>query len=512
MKTLGQAKGEASMTSQTQVRPRSGVRVSDDLRRKVISLTAPNRAGSVPLPSNIGRPGMVLMSDSHGAISACLELYGALPSSVKYRIDLGDKVDRGPDPIGMNFLLQTLRVRRLIGNHDAMWLAAGLGIPSQSIELVRWLMRYNEIDFLASELGVSLTPLWNYAEKYFPAGSHRIDVKSKTSPNMEAAATYLKIIAEAKVRFPEHKDTLLNDSDMRVRNALFFRDGASRLTSGESDVFLRLTGGEKLSNDDAAYFYRLVGGQGSLNDEAQSVVDHFTKEFIGNIAFYNFVKWMVGDGDVYVRFRADQGYPCDIIATHATIPLDENFELSPFLGLKGRDMMKGIKIRIQLAMEAWRQLIEGGSDMMMDMHKETIHSLALLPWTAGSPIYGRQMQTAARAVLPEGSGLWREDKERFFTHFEKLGHWEETLKARQVIAASFGIADPNNFIIVRGHEPSPDGLFQVLAGGAVINIDGGLAPKYGGRGGAMVFGSAGAAWLQYPGLQYTPVPIPGGKM
>src|SRR3989338_3812226 len=63
-------------------------------------------------------------------------------------------------------------------------------------------------------------------------------------------------------------------------------------------------------------------------------------------------------------------------------------------------------------------------------------------------------------------------------------------------------------LFVRGHEPSKDGMFQVFAGGTVINIDGGMAEKYGGKGGALVMGSAGAAWLAYPSMNYTRVPLP----
>ncbi|MBI5700240.1 fructose-bisphosphatase class III [Candidatus Saganbacteria bacterium] len=102
-----------------------------------------------------------------------------------------------------------------------------------------------------------------------------------------------------------------------------------------------------------------------------------------------------------------------------------------------------------------------------------------------------------------------EPKEPFFSVFEKAGDDQALARARRNIAQSFGFPDPNNFVIIRGHEPSKDGMAQVLAGGTVINIDGGMAPKYGGRGGALVMGSEGAAWLSYPGLAYTRVPLPG---
>ncbi|MBI5700238.1 fructose-bisphosphatase class III [Candidatus Saganbacteria bacterium] len=142
--------------------------VGPDIQARARALTAQNRQGTVPLPGYIGRPGMVMISDSHGAVGTYLDLFEALPSSIKFRIDLGDKVDRGPSPVEMSYVLQTLGVRRVLGNHDAMWVAAGMGIESQAIELVRWLMRYNEVDFLTTTLGVNMKPLTDYAEKNFP--------------------------------------------------------------------------------------------------------------------------------------------------------------------------------------------------------------------------------------------------------------------------------------------------------------------------------------------------------
>ncbi|MCX5749586.1 MAG: fructose-bisphosphatase class III [Candidatus Saganbacteria bacterium] len=486
----------------------SRIKIDPQLIRRAIALTLPNRPGTIPLPGYIGRPGMVLMSDSHGEIESVLSISAALPSSIRFAIDLGDKVDHGPDPIGTNFVLQTMRIKRVLGNHDGMWIDAGLGIPSQSIELIRWLMRYNEIKFLTSDLGIILNPLKDYAEKYFPAGSHRIETKSKESPVMEAAATYLKIIAEAPIRFPEHAGTRLNESDLRVRRALFFKSGFDALRGPEKEIFGRLTGPERLLKADSDYFYRLIGGLKTFTEEEQTVMDHCASEFRNNEVFYDFVRWMVGEGDIHLTFRPYQGYPCGIIATHATIPLDENGDFKPFFGKTGRAVMLEIKERIQIAMEAWRHVVQHGDTTMMELHQEKINSLAYLPWTAGSPIYGRQMQTAARAVLPESSGTWEEPKEPFFTHFEKYTEPQDTDKTRRLIAGSFGIPDHNNFVIVRGHEPSKDGSFQVLAGGFVINIDGGLAAKYGRKGGALVFGDRGAAWLSYPGLEYSRVPLP----
>lgn len=505
------------------IRMLTETRIPTTIRKRIVALTGPERVSPVSMPSYIGVPRLVIMSDTHGEIESVLNLYEALPSGLQH-IDLGDKVDRGPDPLAMNHLLQTLQVKRTLGNHDAMWLGAGLGIKSLGIELVRWLMRYNEVEFLTAkdQMGIDVKPLRNYADKYFQVGSHRIDIKSEVSKNMEAAATYLKIIAEAATRFPEHKDTILTESDLRVRRALFFTDAIKDLDDTERDRFLALTADSVLSKENSDYFYRLMGGLKTLTNEEETVVNSLTAQFENNSNFYYFVKWMVGQGDIYFTYRANirsskLNYPCDIIATHALIPIDENGNLKQVYGEYGHDALKKIKRSIEKGMEAWRHIVDLDDRTMMEMHqKEIFPIIADLPWGVNSPVYGRQMQTAARAVLNEASGLWEEDKEPFYTHFEKNNNTEMSQIARINIARSFNV-NPDNFVIVHGHEPTYNakkddpnmpGMFKIFAGGTVINIDAGMAKNYGGKGGALVFGTEGAAWLSYPALEFSRVPLP----
>ncbi|MCX5751569.1 MAG: fructose-bisphosphatase class III [Candidatus Saganbacteria bacterium] len=481
---------------------------SEVFMERVVALTKTRRTGKVAIPDYVGTPGMVLVSDSHGEVERYACLYEALPSTVKYAYDLGDKVDRGPNPVETMYLLQTLEVQRGLGNHDAMWLAAGLGVPAQAIELVRWLMRYNEVNFLTSGFGIDLRPLQRYAEKYFPSGTHRIEVKSTISPSLEAAATYLKIITEATVRFPEHEETILNESEIRIRQALFFNDAEKALAPGELEVFKRLVSGNALSAEDRILFYRLMGGVRELNEAEEGIVKHVAGEFLRNYPYFNFVKWMIGEGDLYFTFRERQGYPCDILATHALIPIDEHGELLPIAGKVGRECFLDLKRKIKLGIESWRQYLDYGSTLMLDMHRATIDTLGMLPWDKSSPVYGREMATAARALLPEGSGLWKEPEVPFFTVFEKAADPAMLARAKVNIAKSFEFQNPDNFVIVRGHKPSKDGKFQVLAGGTVINIDGGMAANYGGKSGAIVFGSKGAAWLDANTMTFTRVQLP----
>lgn len=484
--------------------------IDPSFRARAVELTRSDREGEIPVPDYIGNPGLVVISDPHAETGTYCKLYKALPGGIENCVDLGDKVDRGPNPLEMNYILQTLGAKRILGNHDAMWLAAGLGIKALAIELVRWLMRYDEINFLTSVMGIDLGPLREYTDKYFRTGSHRIAVKSKQFPEMEAAATYLKIIEEAYQRFPRHKDANLNDSEQRMRAALFFTAAREELTGPEIEIFERLTGDAPLGNTDADYFYRLMGGARTQSEEGRRIVDHFASEFLNNYSYYRFISWMVGEGDLFFSLDETSGFSCSFILTHAHIPIDESGELKELYGYKGKRALMEIKRRILAGMEAWRQQLEHDDSTLLEMHKSDIDSLGTLAWDVNSPLYGRQMQTAARAVLKKSTGTWHEQEEPFFTHFEKNIEPAMVAKARMNIADSFDVKDPDNYAILRGHKPSKDGMFQLFAGGTVINVDGGMAENYGGRGGAFVAGPAGAGWLSYPDLKFTRVPLPGG--
>jgi fructose-1,6-bisphosphatase III len=457
-------------------------------RNRFIALHMRQRTNPKPLPPDLGQKLALVATDAHGEVERYLSGLESLPV-FPLHIDLGDKLDRGPEPLAANQLLEITnpQARRLIGNHDAMWIGAGLGIQRLAIELVRWLMRYNEQDFLINEMGIDLSPLREYAEKNFQDA--RGHYKAKLSKPMEAAATYLKIIAEAFYRFPEMRDVELTESDLKVRWALFHSEGYHALSVGERDIFSRLTGEAKLSESDTEYFYSLMGGIRQFTSEEKVVVDHFADAFQRSHAYYQLIECMVGHPRVYSTMRMREGAPVDMLFTHAGIPVDKEGNLAKYNGRKGKEAFDAIENDYRVAMTAWRWAVETGDRVLLEKDAQVIDRLGDLPWGAESPLYLREMQTAARAVLEKASGLYAEPEGAFFTDWVGSTNSKFVHRVCRGIGSSFGL-DPRRLLVVHGHKPNKvDGKFIVTAGGHDLNIDAGAAENYGGRGGFLLVGT-----------------------
>lgn len=490
------------------VRPgteRAAMTMPEKYRQRFVDLHRGVRTSPLALPRELGQPLVLVGTDAHGEVDRYLTGMEKLPV-FPWHIDLGDKLDRGPEPLAANHMLEVANppVHRLVGNHDAMWVGAGLGIPRLAIELVRWLMRYNEQDFLVNEMGISLKPLQSFAEKYF--GDARGHYKAKISKAMEAAATYLKIIAEAPYRFPQHRETRLEESDLRIRNALFHQNAVGELTAGEKDTFDRLTGKAKLDLKDSLYFFRLMGGLREFNEEEQAVVEHFADAFRRSHAYFQLIECMVGRGDIYTTLRMSEGAPFDMLLTHAGVPITEEGHLAEVYGKKGKESFASIENDIRMGITAWRWFVETGDSALLEADAEVIDRLGELAWGADSPLYMREMQTAARAVLEEESGLYEEPEGPFFSKWVKSGDPRFIHHVCREIGSSFGL-DPRRLLVVHGHKPNKKGNFVVSAGGHDLNIDAGTAESYGGNGAFLLIGTNALFQFSLHDHGFTPISL-----
>jgi len=484
---------------------RAAMTMPEKYRQRFIDLHRGVRTDPLPLPRSLGQPLALVATDEHGEVDRSLAGLERLPV-FPLNINLGDTLDRGPEPLAANHMLEVANppVHRLEGNHDAMWVGAGLGIPRLAIELVRWLMRYNEQDFLVNEMGIDLGPLQDFAGRNFAAA--RGHFKSQLSKPMEAAATYLKIIAEAPYRFPQHRETVLEQSDLRIRKALFHQTAIADLTAGEKDTFDRLTGKAKLDERDASYFYRLMGGLREFTGEEQVVIDYFADAFRRSHAYFQLIECMVGRGDIYTTLRMSEGAPFDMLLTHAGVPITEEGHLAEVYGKKGQEAFAAIENDIRMGIVAWRWLIETGDKALLEADAQVIDRLGELAWGADSPLYMREMQTAARAVLEEESGLYEEPEGPFFSKWSKSSDPEFIHRVCREIGSSFGL-DPRRLLIVHGHKPSKKGNFVVKAAGHDLNIDAGTAESYGGNGAFLLVGTAGLIQFGLRDHSFSPVEL-----
>jgi fructose-1,6-bisphosphatase len=183
-----------------------------------------------------------------------------------------------------------------------------------------------------------------------------------------------------------------------------------------------------------------------------------------------------------------EGAPYDILFTHAGIPITEEGRLAEFNGRKGMEAFDALENDIRKGITAWRWFIETGDKALLEADADVIDRLGELPWGAESPLYMREMQTAARAVLEKESGLYEEPEGPFFSKWVSSEDPQFIHRVCREIGSSFGL-DPRRLLIVHGHKPNKKGYFVVSAGGHDLNIDAGTAESYGGNGAFLLIGT-----------------------
>ena len=81
---------------------------------------------------------------------------------------VGDIYDRGPYPhLIMDSLLNHHNVDIQWGNHDMLWIGAGIGNKACIANVIRICTRYNNNDILEEAYGINLLPLATFAMKYY---------------------------------------------------------------------------------------------------------------------------------------------------------------------------------------------------------------------------------------------------------------------------------------------------------------------------------------------------------
>jgi fructose-1,6-bisphosphatase len=265
-----------------------------------------------------------------------------------------------------------------------------------------------------------------------------------------------------------------------------------------------LTGKEPLEQRDREYFDLLMGGMRELTAEEKMVVRHFAGSFMSSHAYFQLIECMVGRGDIYTVMRMAEGAPYDLLFTHAGIPVNNDGSLADYNGQKGLAAFKAIENDIRVGMSAWRWFIETGDRELIELDAPVIDRLGELAWGAESPLYLREMQTAARTVLEEGSGMYDEPEGPFFKQFLKSTDQRFVDHVTTQIASSFGL-NPRRMVIVHGHKPNKSGHIAVEALGHALNIDAGTAASYGGHGAFLLIGTGGLQEFSLDSHQFSEV-------
>ena len=398
---------------------------------------------------------------SHGRALHLVHLVGRLIRNlaVDELIIGGDCWDRGPrgDRV-VDYLRLQPNVAFIWGNHDALWLGAGLGSEALICTVLRVSMRYRRLGQLDEGYSVPLTPLEHLAqtiyaddpaEQFMPTISGLRPKVLVARMQKAAAVMQFKLEGQLIARNPQwgldHR-RLLHRIDHA--NAQIEIDG--------QNYDLR---DNKFPTIDPENPYQ-------LSPEESSCLARLKHSFLSSQKLQEQIRFMVGHGSMYLR----RG---ECLIFHGCVPVDADGAFLPLKvdekPVKGRELFEGIEMVV-------RRAIEKSEEPDLDF-------LWYLWSGPRSPLFGKDRIATFERDFILDKASHEEKKDPYFALIHEAKFCDQVL-------AEFGM-ETEDGLIVNGHVPVrvEAGESPLKRSGKAITIDGAFSEAYGDYGYTLVLES-----------------------
>ncbi|MBQ0133767.1 MAG: fructose-1,6-bisphosphatase [Clostridiales bacterium] len=364
---------------------------------------------------------------------------------------VGDMFDRGSAAERViSELMQRKRVDFVWGNHDVLWMGAGMGNPACVANALRNSVKYGNFDTLEDGYGINVRPLAIFAVEQYADDPCLAFVPSRVTDcvteNAETNAKILKAISviqfklegQLVMRHPEYhmEDRLLLDKMDRETGVLQVGDRVWH----SLDVALPTV--------DPADPYKLSPAE-------QEVIELLCSSFARSDKLQEHVRYLMENGAMYRECNGNLLY-------HGCVPMnpDGSFKQVSFGGktYSGKALFDYCEQNCRKA--------------MYDRRLENTDFLWYLWCGPSSPLNGKdKIATFERSFLQEEEA-GEEAKDPYYDL------WDDPATA-DAILAEFGV-DGKYTHIINGHVPvkKRKGEEPIKAGGKFINIDGGISKAY----------------------------------
>ena len=265
-------------------------------------------------------------------------------------INLGDTFDRGE---GADRLIKLYRahfgdldsdspLHYILGNHDILWLGAGVGNPILCVEALRIAMRYNNVAFL-DRYGFDLSKLERLAAKTYkttPKGGYIKD-KGFTEKEAYRAATMTKtlLVLQMKLTLSMLREVVKTEGDVDYHDELERHEALLSLLP--LDVKEDAASQEAFIKDNPLFldaFFPTFSKEDRalLTMQEKEVVDDLVHQFLHLEGLQKDLQWLLEKGETY-RVVDNTLY------FHAALPSDEGLDLTRVNGRKGKKLLDHIQ-------------------------------------------------------------------------------------------------------------------------------------------------------------------------
>lgn len=368
----------------------------------------------------------------------------------------GDCWDRGPrgDRV-MDYLYQQPNVSFIWGNHDALWIGAGLGHEALICTALRVSLRYRRLAQIDEGYSIPLTPLEHLASTVYandPA-THFMP-KNKGMRPVELVARMQKAAAIMQFKLEGQMIARNPHWEMDHRRLLHRIDHAKgTITIDGVEYPLR---DRHFPTIDPANPYE-------LSADERLCLDRLKHSFLNSAKLLEHIRYMVGQGAMYL-VRDDH------LIFHGCVPCDEfgGFLAMPVDGrsVAGREMFDDIEKVVLRAMEK-RQPAD-------------LDFLWYLWSGPRSPLFGKDRIATLERDFVADKRPHAEKKDPYFALIHDVDFCEKVLREFDV--------DPKRGLIVNGHVPVKieKGESPLKRSGKAITIDGAFSEAYGDHGFTLV--------------------------
>lgn len=360
---------------------------------------------------------------------------------------VGDLFDRGDETHKIiDDLIKHHNVDIQWGNHDILWMGAGMGQEALIANVLRISFRYSNFSALEDAYGINLLPLAlfsldTYADDEVPEFIPKKESKDKDKKLIAKMHKAISIIQFKLEGIIKKRNPQLDLKNMGILEKIDFDKGVYVKDGKEYP----LTSNSFPTVDKNKPF--------ELSNGEKEIMEGLKNSFLNSDKLQEHIRFLLEVGSMYKIYNGN-------LLFHGCIPFDDNGEFANF-NLQGQNYSgKGL-------MDYFDELIRRS---YREKNPEDLDMLWYL-WTGRySPLFGKEhMATFERYFLTDKS-LREERKNPYY-------HLREEEKYCMKILKEFGLEEG---VIINGHTPvlGTKGESPIKANGKMLCIDGGFSKGY----------------------------------
>ena len=364
---------------------------------------------------------------------------------------VGDIYDRGPAPhLIMDCLQEYHNVDIQWGNHDLLWIGAGIGNKACIANVIRICSRYNNHDILEEAYGINLLPLATFAMKHYgkdPCKSFRPreGVDNDLIAQMHKAISIIQFKVEGI--FAERNPQFEMEDKELLKNINYHK---GTVTIGGKEYQLNDTHFPTVNPDNPL----------ELTKEEVTLLNKLKHSFMNSEKLQRHLKFLLNKGSMYLKCNSNLLY-------HGCIPLNSEGELVEVnidgINYKGKSYFDKIETIIRESFFNWEN---------NEKDKRNRDFLWYLWCGKNSPLFGKDVMRTFERYFIDDKKIHKENKNPYYQFINKK-------EICEMILREFGL-NPETSHIINGHVPVKvkEGESPVKADGKLFMIDGGFSKAY----------------------------------